>query len=194
MISVNLRKGKSMTRQVMFVQGGGEGTHDEWDNRLVDSLGHELGLGYEILYPRMPDESDPDFQRWSLALEAEFAKLKPGAILVGHSLGATILIHTIAAKPPEHPIGAIFLLAAPFIGKGGWPSDEIAPHQTLGADLPTGVPIHLFHGTADDTAPPEHLDLYAKAVPQAAIHRLEGRNHQFDDNLHEVAQAIRSLS
>ena len=30
-------------RQVLFVQGGGEGVHDAWDNRLVDSLGGELG-------------------------------------------------------------------------------------------------------------------------------------------------------
>ena len=32
-----------MKRQILFVQGGGEGTHDEWDNKLVDSLERNLG-------------------------------------------------------------------------------------------------------------------------------------------------------
>ena len=25
--------------QILFIQGGGAGTHDEWDNKLVASLG-----------------------------------------------------------------------------------------------------------------------------------------------------------
>src|SRR6185436_6267424 len=61
-----------MARQVLFVQGGGAGTHDEWDNKLVDSLSRELGAGYDILYPRMPDEGDPNYARWTAALASEF--------------------------------------------------------------------------------------------------------------------------
>lgn len=30
-------------RQVLFIQGGGAGTHDEWDGKLVESLRRELG-------------------------------------------------------------------------------------------------------------------------------------------------------
>ena len=48
-----------MRQQVMFIQGGGEGTHDEWDDKLVDSLARELGEGFEVRYPRMPDEETP---------------------------------------------------------------------------------------------------------------------------------------
>ena len=47
------------TRQVLFIQGGGAGVHDEWDDKLVDSLRRELGDGYEVRYPRMPAEDDP---------------------------------------------------------------------------------------------------------------------------------------
>ena len=25
-------------RQILFIQGGGAGTHDDWDNKLVESL------------------------------------------------------------------------------------------------------------------------------------------------------------
>ncbi len=46
-----------MSLQVLFVQGGGAGVHDEWDNKLVDSLTRELGDGFEIRYPRMPRDA-----------------------------------------------------------------------------------------------------------------------------------------
>ena len=48
------------TKQLLFVQGGGKGTHDAWDNKLVASLEQALGPDYAIRYPRMPDEGDPD--------------------------------------------------------------------------------------------------------------------------------------
>ena len=36
------------TRQVLFIQGGGAGVHDGWDNKLSDSLRRELGTGFEV--------------------------------------------------------------------------------------------------------------------------------------------------
>jgi hypothetical protein len=32
-----------MTKQVLFIQGGGEGAHDQWDNKLVANLADKLG-------------------------------------------------------------------------------------------------------------------------------------------------------
>jgi hypothetical protein len=39
-------------RQVLFVQGGGGGVHDDWDDKLVASLATELDGGYHVRYPR----------------------------------------------------------------------------------------------------------------------------------------------
>src|SRR5690242_395471 len=111
-------------KQVLFVQGGGEGAHDRWDDKLVASLENELGSGYSVRYPRMPDEADPHFGAWKAALFSEFTSLEEGAILVGHSLGGAFLIHALAGQLPRARLGGVFLIAAPFIGKGGWPSDE----------------------------------------------------------------------
>ena len=108
-----------MARDVLFVQGGGEGTFEAWDNKLVDSLRRELGPDCTITYPRMPNEDEPDYARWATTLRVEIAKLGDGAIVVGHSIGGTILIHALAADPPEVALSGIFLIAAPFIGKGG---------------------------------------------------------------------------
>jgi hypothetical protein len=164
--------------------------HDEWDDKLVDSLRQELGDGHEVRYPRMPDEDDPSYSRWSVAVREELAGLEDGAVVVGHSVGATILVNALAEQPPERELAAIVLISAPFVGPGGWPADEFELPGDLGQRLPRGVPVHLFHGLEDETAPPSHAELYARAVPQARLHLLPGRNHQLNDDLSEVARAI----
>ena len=183
----------TMTKQVLFIQGGGEGAHDEWDNKLVDSLSRELGPSYAIRYPLMPNEADPNYAAWKAALEAEFAALEPGAILVGHSIGGTVLINVLAERAPERTPAGLFLVASPFVGEGGWPADGFEPHPDLGARLPTKMPIFLYHGREDETAPLAHVDLYANALPIAHIRRLDGRDHQLNNDLSEVARDIRQL-
>ncbi|GGO25294.1 alpha/beta fold hydrolase [Micromonospora parathelypteridis] len=180
--------------QILFIQGGGAGTHDEWDNKLVDSLRRELGDGYEVRYPRMPDEDDPSYARWSAAIRREIAALGDEAVVAGHSVGATILVNALAERPPERALRAIVLIAAPFVGPGGWPGDEFERPYDLGARLPHGVPVHLFHGLQDETAPPSHADLYAGVIPQAQVHRLPGRDHQLNDDLSEMARVIKPVT
>jgi pimeloyl-ACP methyl ester carboxylesterase len=178
------------TGQVLFIQGGGAGAHDEWDDKLVESLRRELGGGYEVRYPRMPDEGDPGYARWSSAIWREMADLDGGAVVAGHSAGATILVNALAEQPPEKGLGAIVLIAAPFVGEGGWPSDEFELTSDLGARLPPGVRVHVFHGLQDKTVPPSHAGLYALAIPQAQLRQLPGRDHQLNNDLSEVAEAV----
>jgi pimeloyl-ACP methyl ester carboxylesterase len=186
-------KGIAVTRtgQILFIQGGGAGAHDEWDDKLVESLRRELGGEYEVRYPRMPDEGKPCYTRWSTAIRREMAALDDGAVVVGHSVGAAILLNALAGRPPEKGLGAIVLIAAPFVGEGGWLSDEFELTSDLGAKLPPGAQVDVFHGLRDETAPPSHADLYAAAIPQAQVHQLPGRDHQLNNDLSEVAEAVR---
>ena len=183
-----------LKRQVLFVQGGGERVHDEWDDKLVASLRAELGPDYEIRYPRMPNEADPSYATWKATLEKELAGLDDGAIVIGHSLGGSFLVNALAEHPPERDLGAIVLIAAPFVGEGGWQSDDWKPQLALGEKLPRGVPIHLFHGLADDTVPASHAELYAHEIPEAHLRRLPGRDHQLNNDLSEIAAVIESLA
>jgi predicted alpha/beta hydrolase family esterase len=183
----------AMTNQVLLIQGGGEGAHDEWDNKILESLERELGPDYAVRYPRMPHEADPKYAEWKAALKREFAGLDNGAILIGHSIGGTILIRTLADGPPRLTVGGIFLIAAPFVGDGGWYSEDIEPLSDLGPRLSDQTPIYLYHGTKDDTAPFGHIDLYAQAIPQAVVRRLPGRDHQLNNDMSEVAADIRRV-
>ena len=61
--------------------------------------------------------------------------------------------------------GRSLLIAAPFVGESGWPSDEFGLTSDLGARLSPGVRVHVFHGLQDETVPPSHADLYAWVIP-----------------------------
>ena len=177
-------------KEVLFVQGAGRGAHDEWDNNLVDSLRRELGARYEIRYPRLPNEADSTLADWQPALENEFVALRNDAIVAGHSVGGTILINVITRLAPAAAIAAIVLIAASFIGDGGWPSEDIAPLTYLAERLPANVPVFLYHEEDDETVPTARVDLYAKFIPHAQVRRLAGRDHQLNGDLSEVARDI----
>jgi pimeloyl-ACP methyl ester carboxylesterase len=138
----------------------------------------------------VPDEDDPDYERWRRELEGEFEALEDGALVVGHSLGATILVRMLLQHPPERAFGAIILIAPPYVGDGDWPSAEFEFPADLGARLPDGVPVHIFQGLDDEIVPPSHADAYDRAIPQARLHRLPGRDHQLGDDMSEVADAV----
>jgi predicted alpha/beta hydrolase family esterase len=180
-------------RELLLVQGAGPEVHDEWDILLAESLRRELGASYDVRYPRMPDEADPRVDTWCPVLERELGELRPGAVVVGHSVGGTMLIHLLADAAPAVSLGAVVLIAAPFVGAGGWESEELAPRPDLAERLPDGVPVLLYHGEEDDVVPVAHVELYAAAIPRARVRRLPGRDHQLNNDLSQVARDIREL-
>src|SRR5205809_7140428 len=107
--------------------------------------------------PAHAERGGSQLYMWKAALAEEIAGLDDGAILIGHSLGGTILINALAEAPPNRKLAGVFLIAAPFVGAGGWPSEDIKPTADLGARLPPKTPIHLYHGSKDDTAPFAHV-------------------------------------
>ena len=73
-----------------------------------------------------------------------------------------------------------------------WTIEEIEP-AGLAARLPR-VPIFLYHGSADAIVPVAHVELYAEAIPGAHVRRLDGRDHQLNDDLADVARELRALA
>jgi predicted alpha/beta hydrolase family esterase len=181
------------THKVLFIQGGGEGVHDDWDGKLAESLRSNLGSGYSVVYPRMPDEADPRYESWKATLCDELATLGKRALLVGHSVGGTILIKAVAESPPRSTVDGIFLIAAPFVGEGGWISEELELPFELGARISESTRVYLYYGSEDTTVSCDHADLYARAIPHAVVRRLADRDHQLNDDLSEVAADIRGL-
>lgn len=178
-----------MKRRVLFVHGGGQGAH-EADKKLAASLADALGTGYEVRSPKMPDEDSPEYEAWKEQISRDLAELDDGAVLVGHSLGASILLKYVSEGNTERPIAGMFLVATPYWGAGDWEVEEYALQSDFASRLPGGLPVFLYHGREDEVVPFEHLALYAEALPRAAVREFDGRGHQFDEDLSEVALDI----
>jgi predicted alpha/beta hydrolase family esterase len=185
---------QSRSAPLLFIQGGGAGAHDE-DARLVANLCSELGAGYEVRFPRMPNESESPYDLWSAVIASELARMGDGAILVGHSIGASVLIKWLTEVAPPHRLAAAFLIAAPFWHDHDiWRWKEVELPQDASVRLPRGLPVFFYHGTHDEVVPVAHVEMYERAFPAAHIRRINGRNHQLEDNLAEVARDIRLLA
>jgi hypothetical protein len=75
----------------------------------------------------------------------------------------------------------------------GWQWKEAELPADAAKKLPQDLPLFLYHGRADEDVPFAHLNLYTDTFPTAAARALDGRNHQLNDDLTEVAEDIRKL-
>jgi predicted alpha/beta hydrolase family esterase len=182
-------------RQVLFIQGGGSGAHEE-DEQLVASLRSALGASYEVRYPTMPKESNPDYKRWKAQIGYELVAANSGVILIGHSLGGSFLLKYLSEEKSDATLVGIFLIAAPYWGGAGWRYDGYEAVELPGdfaSKLPKRAPIFLYHSRDDEVVPFAHLALYREKLPQAIIRLLDGRGHQLSNELSEVAADIKRL-
>lgn len=144
----------------------------------------------------MPEEGDTTYTQWKPRIEAELIPLPEPVILVGHSVGASMILKYLSELEVERSIAGIFLIACPFWGGNGW---RYAGYETLA--LPEGfaaklpeVSIVFYHCRDDKTVPFEHLALYAHLLPQAKIREIESGGHQLSNDLSMVATDIKNLS
>jgi predicted alpha/beta hydrolase family esterase len=178
-----------MANPVLFVHGGGGGSY-EADATLVASLRSHLGADYVVRYPRMPNEEDPDYEVWKNVIADELAAMGSGAILVGHSIGGSAIIRAVV-DGIGGSLAGVFLLAAPFwYDHEFWRWDQVKLPPYAAERIPKGVPVFLYHSRQDESIPFAHAEMYARALPQATVRPLDGRNHQLDDDLTEVAREI----
>ena len=180
-----------MKKQVLFIQGAGEGAYVE-DEELVKSLRDVLGTEYDVRYPKMPEEEDQGYEAWKVQISKELAALGDGMILVGHSVGSSMLLKYLSEENVENSIAGIFLIAAPYWETGGWQVDEFTLDEDRASKLLNALPIFFYHSRDDDIVPFAHLVLHAEKFPQATIREFDGRGHQFNNDLSEVAANIKS--
>lgn len=181
-----------MKKQVLFIQGAGEGAYAE-DENLAVSLQDALGPEYQVLYPQMPNEKDPEDKAWIAQISKELAAVDGTVILVGHSAGGAVLLKYLLQESVEQPVAGFFLIAIPFWGPEDEEEDTYTLREGFASQLSKGVPIFLYHSRDDEWVPFAHLAMYAERIPQATIREFDGRGHQFNNDLSEVASDIANL-
>lgn len=175
---------------VLFIQGGGEGAHHE-DGSLADSLKRALGSEYDVCYPQMPDEADPNVESWKREISSELSRTHGKVILVAHSVGGSILLRYLAEEKVEQSIAGLFLLAAPSWDEHDWNFDDLKLPGDIAGRLAPVPRIFLYHCRDDEVVPFAHLALHGQRIPRAVIRAADRGGHQFDNDLTNVARDIR---
>ncbi len=127
-----------MRRQVLFIHGGGEGAHEE-DRKLAASLQDALGAAYDVRCPKMPDEDRPVYEAWKERIAKELDAPEGEMILVGHSLGGSILLKYLSEEEVEKPIAGLFLVATPYWGVEHWEVGEYALREDFASMIPKEI-------------------------------------------------------
>lgn len=181
-----------MPNSVLFVHGAGEEAHEE-DEPLATSLGDALGGGYAVSYPPMPASFEATYEDWIAAIEGALARLAGPVGLVGHSVGGSVLLKYLSEARVAQAVDGLFVLAAPFWGADDfWQWEEARLPADAAARLAQVPRIVLYHGTDDRVVPYSHLGLYRELLPDAAVRAIEGRGHQFGNDLAFAAADIRA--
>lgn len=173
-----------MQKAVLFIQGAGQGAH-EMDRKLAGFLQDALGPEYDVLYPEMPNEGEPEYETWKVRIEESLSRLNGEVILVGHSAGGAVLLRYLSEEKVTRAISGVFLIAPPY-------DESVLPeHSSLKLDK---VPsIFFYHSRDDEFVPFSHLKHYTEKLPKAIIRKFDGRGHQFNNDLSEVVKDIKAL-
>jgi predicted alpha/beta hydrolase family esterase len=178
-----------MDKPVLFIQGGGEGAY-EIDELLAISLQDALGPSYEVHYPRLDNEADPEYAVWKTQFAGEIAALPDGILLVGHSVGGAQLLKYLAEEPVAKPISGLYMIAVPALEEAGWNYAELRLPADVATRLRSIPHIFFYHSRDDQVVPFAHLALHARQFPQATIREADGRGHQYANDLSDVARDI----
>lgn len=182
-----------MAISVLFIQGAASGANAE-DALLADSLQNELDEAFVVRYPSMVDEDDFEFAQWSGQIDSEIASLDGDVIVVGHSVGASVVAKHLSETNLHPRIIGVFLLATPFWGGDGiWTWDEGKLEKSAAARLADRIPVFLYHCEDDEVVPFSHLQPTAEYLRSATVRKLPKGGHQFGKDLVVAARDIRSV-
>src|SRR6266545_2586944 len=104
-------------QRILFIHGAGNKRNDEGSGQLIAHLQEALGAGYEVLSPDMPDPDHPQYEAWATQVRKELAALDNHAILIGHSVGGSVLLKCLSEGAYPKHVAGLFLVAAPYWGK-----------------------------------------------------------------------------
>ncbi|MEN0052855.1 MAG: alpha/beta fold hydrolase [Mucilaginibacter sp.] len=160
---------------------------------LVEHLRNTLGTNYEITFPIVSEPERPAYRHWRDMLDRELSNLPDPVILVGHSLGASVLLKYLSETQTNLQIRGMFLVAAPQWNKDGWNSSEWAVQKDFDTHLPPIPACYFYHCLNDPIVPFNHLAFYRRLFKTAIFRELSCQDHAFSNGLKELITDIRNI-
>lgn len=158
-----------------------------WKAKLEDALGAE----YTVSCPIVPASKQSRYAEWRERIEDSVSRMEDGLILLGHSLGGSVVLKCLSEGRLQRTVAGLFILAAPYWSKdSGWQSNEFRLSDGFAERLQISR-IFLYHSRDDEEVPFAHLSYYAKRLRHAVVRALDGQGHEFRDR--DTPELIRDL-
>jgi predicted alpha/beta hydrolase family esterase len=181
-------------KQILFIHSAGRqgpGLHDgssDFRQFLAESL-----ADYDFRSPLMPHPEAPSYKLWRDKFAEEFNRLDDGAILIGHSLGGSVILKFLSDQKIIKSLTGVFIVASPFWSADkDWQVSEYDLRENFGSYLP--YTRYFFYQSQDDEVIPRaHFEKYSQAMPQATARLVNAGGHQVKDGLPELVSDITGL-
>lgn len=181
-----------MSYEILFIQGAGNVTIAE-EQVIVDALKSNLGNAFTVIYPHMPDADYPAYSAWDNVLTTNLKNLSGKVILLGHSLGASIILKHFSMVPvPEQVIGMI-LLGPPYWKDQDWDISEYVIADDFLANLSQLKHVYFYYSLDDEVIPHRHLESYQQLMPQANWRISSGVDHSYHGAIAGIIKDIQEL-
>ncbi|WP_026073439.1 alpha/beta fold hydrolase [Robertmurraya massiliosenegalensis] len=179
-----------MKSTVIFIHSAGPQGPNQGSSNLITYLNKELMPDYSFRYPDMPTPENPNYVEWKVRLEQELKSLSGDVILIGHSLGGSVLLKYLSEKAYNIKISGLFIVSAPYWGiDEDWQRADFHLQNDFVANLTEIPQIILYHSLDEKIV---HI-AYAKKLLQANKRELKGAQHLFENGLPELINDIKSL-
>lgn len=164
------------------------GAMDVPDTPVRRRIEAALGVGWVVTAPEL---EEPDAATWCDTIAAALDGLPDDAVVVGHSLGGTMFLKTMAERCPGRALARFVGLACPFFGAGGWDIPEFTlPPDFAGALHGLGH-CRFLQDPRDEIVDISHLSIWARCLPHAILTETRGTGHGFETgDLSPVMAAI----
>jgi len=198
-----------MKKQVVIIHGGDTfGTYEEYLNFLLKYsidierykfdkddwkkwLREDLGEGYEVILPIMPNKTNARFEEWKLWMDKIVPFLNDDVIFVGHSMGGSFLVKYLSENKFPKKIKAVFLVSAMFdYDDDGYSLQSFSLPEKL--DLQTDK-VYLYHSKDDEVVPFRSMTNFKLKLLNAVTRIFEDRGHVNQETFPELATDIKDL-
>ncbi len=155
------------------------------------NLQNDLGRSWQVIRPTMPNKRNAQYAEWSVWFNKCRPFIRPGAILIGHSLGGIFLAKYLSEHPWPKNTAALILVAAPHNHTSDIGNFRLLrPLRRLSQRVKK---VYLYHSEDDRVVPVSEIESYAKAIPGAIIRRFKHRGHFSQAHFPELVHLLKTL-
>jgi predicted alpha/beta hydrolase family esterase len=166
-------------KKILFLHSAGHQHDEEGSAMLLKYIKENLSADFQIIAPVMPHPEEPNYESWKNALKEIFKIMDDDMILIGHSLGGSVLLKFLSEERPTQTVRTLHLIAVPFWGLEDWEVDEFRLREDFAERLPSVSAIYIYHSKDDQIVSTQHAEKYAAELRGADYQELNGYGHVF---------------